>query len=162
VEHAELDVGLDAAAVLVREAGAGVRLQARRRRDVRIGGRHRRAERAGGIGERRREREIDRGEADVAGAGGDRGLRDEVEEQLVLAVVRRGGGGGDRGAEPDDLALADAIGGSWTQLASAGELATSWPRYDSVTEPYLQLDTPPSTGAGLATPACDAIDALVP
>jgi para-nitrobenzyl esterase len=63
---------------------------------------------------------------------------------------------------PDDLALADAIGGSWTQLASAGELATSWPRYDSVTDPYLQLDTPPSTGAGLATPACDAIDALVP
>jgi para-nitrobenzyl esterase len=64
----------------------------------------------------------------------------------------------------EDLALSDAIEGYWSRLAATGDPdganALAWPRYDSATDPYLELDTPISTGAGLATTSCDAIDAF--
>jgi para-nitrobenzyl esterase len=63
-----------------------------------------------------------------------------------------------------DLVLSDAIEGYWSRLAATGDpnggAATVWPRYQSDTDPYLQLASPISAGAGLATAKCDAIDAL--
>src|SRR5262249_8834677 len=56
--------------------------------------------------------------------------------------------------------------GYWSHLAAAGDpnggSAPVWPRYDAATDPYLELNTTISSGAGLAATSCDVIDAAMP
>lgn len=64
---------------------------------------------------------------------------------------------------PSDLALADAIEGYWGRFAATADPAgtPAWPRYDSASDPYLELDATVATGTGLEAVKCDALDGLV-
>ncbi len=82
---------------------------------------------------------------------------------LELAFVFRSFAAFSYTPSASDLALADAIEGYWGRFAATGDPAGTppWPRYDSASDPYLELDTTVTTGTGLESEKCDALDALV-
>ncbi len=67
-------------------------------------------------------------------------------------------------ARPEDVALQEAILGYWTRFAATGNPngsgAVPWPAYTPDTDPYLELGTPVSAGAGLRPAKCDFWDSL--
>jgi para-nitrobenzyl esterase len=62
-----------------------------------------------------------------------------------------------------DEQLAGDIEGYWARFAASGDPngngATPWPAYGAA-DPFLQLDAPPATGAGVRTAHCDFWDGL--
>jgi para-nitrobenzyl esterase len=62
-----------------------------------------------------------------------------------------------------DLAFASAVDGYWSSFGATGIPAgtPAWPRYDAASDPYLELDSTITTGAGLATSQCDQMDAAL-
>ncbi len=69
-------------------------------------------------------------------------------------------------ASAGEDALADAIDGYWSQLATAGEVnggnnTVTWPAYDVATDSYLDLDDTLAAGQGVRTKYCDFWDAAV-
>jgi para-nitrobenzyl esterase len=67
------------------------------------------------------------------------------------------------GAPAADEQLADEIEGYWARFAATGDPngsgATEWPTYGA-SDPFLQLDVPPTAGEGVRTAHCDFWDAL--
>ncbi|HEY3352580.1 MAG TPA: carboxylesterase family protein [Polyangia bacterium] len=65
-----------------------------------------------------------------------------------------------------EQALADVIGGSWSRLAATGDPngggAPAWPEYVAATDPFLQLEDPSASGAGVRTAPCDFWDTIMP
>jgi len=60
-----------------------------------------------------------------------------------------------------ESALSDAMDDGWTHLASSGDVGTAvWPKYDGATDPYVQLEDPIGTGAGVRTKQCDFWDTV--
>ncbi|GAC1369417.1 MAG: carboxylesterase family protein [Polyangiales bacterium] len=63
-----------------------------------------------------------------------------------------------------ESALADAMGKAWTSLAVSGDPtppgAPAWPLYGAA-DPYLQLEDPIATGAGVRTALCDFWDTIL-
>ena len=92
----------------------------------------------------------------LRGAGAALGSFHGLELAFVFGTL------GSNGAfTPDaaERALIDAMQGYWTRFAATGDPngpnAPSWPRYDTATDPYLQLGTPVEAGAGVRTRQCD-------
>ncbi|MEP0774302.1 MAG: carboxylesterase family protein, partial [Acidobacteriota bacterium] len=67
-------------------------------------------------------------------------------------------------ASPGEVALGEFIGAAWRALAAHGNpspvAGPAWPEYDPVTDPFLELTTPPAPGQGVRTPQCDFWDTL--
>jgi carboxylesterase type B len=59
----------------------------------------------------------------------------------------------------DELALSDTMMAAWRGLADTGSVPAGWPAYDAATDPYVVLDTPTATAAGVRSDACDFWDA---
>jgi para-nitrobenzyl esterase len=68
-------------------------------------------------------------------------------------------------ATKDDLALQAAMLGYWTRFAATGDPsrngAVNWPRYDPVSDLYLELGTPITAGDGVRTDKCDFWDGIL-
>ena len=67
---------------------------------------------------------------------------------------------------PAETALAATIEHAWARFADGGDpndgaSPPPWPRWDA-TDPYLRLDAPLSTGAGVRTAQCDFWDGVSP
>lgn len=67
-------------------------------------------------------------------------------------------------ASPGELALAEFIAQSWRALAAQGNPTPPggpvWPVYQSASDPFLELTTPPTPGQGVRTLQCDFWDSL--
>ena len=65
---------------------------------------------------------------------------------------------------PQDQAVVEFLQRYWTRFATAGDPNggddPSWPAYDPLTDPYLEIAAAPSTGAGLRTVYCDFWDSI--
>lgn len=67
---------------------------------------------------------------------------------------------------PGERILGDAIVTYWRSLGASGDpndtTLPSWPSYDPATDPYLQLEDPIGSGAGVRPAQCDFWDSLFP
>lgn len=66
---------------------------------------------------------------------------------------------------PEDRALASAMQRRWAALGRNGDpqdgAEAVWPRYESATDPYLELGTTVRAGAGIHADKCDYFETLV-
>jgi len=68
--------------------------------------------------------------------------------------------------DADDAVVRDLMMSTWGNLARSGDPtdgdALAWPAYDSTTDPYLRIESPPSSHSGLRTTYCDFWDQVDP
>jgi para-nitrobenzyl esterase len=64
---------------------------------------------------------------------------------------------------PEEEQLSEVLAAAWTRFAATGDpdgaSSPAWPVYDPQDDAYIDLDTPPSSSAGVRTAKCDFWDA---
>ena len=95
----------------------------------------------------------------VTGFLGPNGAGKTTTLRMLLNLVRPTAGM----ATMDELALSDAMLGSWSRFAKSGDpndAAAPWPKYDAATDTSIAFGAPVSSVTGLKKEKCDFWDAL--